>query len=524
MRRKLRSLTVYLLKENVNDYEQALRAPTTYQRVELRGGIPFNGTVFVKSSYSGAPSWVSYVETGTLDRLGITAGVTGSAVLFLEASDRRFAFAFGYGSGMLAANSFERDFGLRATLNAVDPERLRAIDVHTVEELTLHTTTQASRAATLDTFGVDVTRDLLRSVTGEPRNQDAARRMGGSDGLRFDAYVEFDQLGSKCDELFTLYSAHDYKRAFAWVDHLRPVGDPGLIEVLDASLLAALAGDRVHQPHLAPPEPVDWMSIEGFTFSTPERSMEPGELDLDTYLLSRMSLDTISISDLKQDRVEERRTDSGMNVERWPIYDCLVFETQLSQDLFVLTRGRWFRVDQDFANSVSTVVREIPQVDLGLPPARRGEWERDYNGRAAAACSFALLDRQSLRPEGASAGIEFCDLLAPSGHLIHVKKWSQSATLSHLFAQGTVSAETLLRDASFRKKLRSRLRKTHPEMGDLIPLRIVDRTQFPIVYAILGKERATDLPFFSQLAMSQAAGRLRDLGFSALTSFVQVRD
>ncbi|TAM66290.1 MAG: hypothetical protein EPN48_17930 [Microbacteriaceae bacterium] len=50
--------------------------------------------------------------------------------------------------------------------------------------------------------------------------------------------------------------------------------------------------------------------------------------------------------------------------------------------------------------------------------------------------------------------MEFCDVLSSGGDLVHVKRKSRSSTLSHLFAQGSVSATTLLSDGHCRTQIR----------------------------------------------------------------------
>ncbi len=118
-----------------------------------------------------------------------------------------------------------------------------------------------------------------------------------------------------------------------------------------------------------------------------------------------------------------------------------MFETELDGHLYLLSEGEWFVVEHDFAAEVTAGVASIPAIDLHLPTSRRGEQESVYNTRAADECGLALLDRKTFKFGGSP--IEVGDLVSPAGHLIHVKRKTQSSTLSHLFAQGRVSAEAL---------------------------------------------------------------------------------
>jgi hypothetical protein len=80
---------------------------------------------------------------------------------------------------------------------------------------------------------------------------------------------------------------------------------------------------------------------------------------------------------------------------------------------------------------------------------------------------------------------------------------SRSATLSHLFSQGVVSAETFLRDATFRQDLAERLRdRGQVNAARLIPAARPATQDWEIVCAVVGCEHGAgprSLPFFSQL-------------------------
>jgi uncharacterized protein (TIGR04141 family) len=166
--------------------------------------------------------------------------------------------------------------------------------------------------------------------------------------------------------------------------------------------------------------------------------------------------------------------------------------------------------------------------------ARVGEKEPDYNKRLAASdgSRFLVLDAQIKRPGGASSGIELCDLLASNGELIHVKRKSRSATLSHLFAQGIVSASTLLQDGYFRDQIRATIEEiANPESRDqwlsLVPDSegYVDRSRYAVSYVVIANSsrQGNDwLPFFSKLNLMQSGRQLSNMGFSFHLSRVSV--
>jgi uncharacterized protein (TIGR04141 family) len=92
-----------------------------------------------------------------------------------------------------------------------------------------------------------------------------------------------------------------------------------------------------------------------------------------------------------------------------------------------------------------------------LPPLDKfldvQEKEGPYNERLSKALQGAiLLDKRTVSRSQATA-IEICDVVTKTKQLVHVKRGTSSSSLSHLFAQGVVSAELLHMDSDFRKKV-----------------------------------------------------------------------
>lgn len=522
---RLRRLTMVLLKADVSDPKDAL-APKSrgIEASELRDDLPFQAELYVKAEFSSPLPWVPFLQAATKEVLGVVTGASNSAVLFVRQDGRLFAYVFGRGRHMLARRSWEPDFGLRATLNAVDPERLRSVDVQTVEEVTMNVSKQLSKSSAIGDFGLDVDRDLLRIVIGEPRDPELATRLIGADALGYHARVEVTDLGDKCSEFLAMSARRDYRRTFPWVDHLRGVSDQALVSRLDTELLKAISGPVGSQPHLSPPEPMRWEDIDGFTYTTEPADTEPREdLELDDYLFSLPDKTELSVGRLNDDSVRVHMVEQEQPTMPWGIYDCLVFQVKFGRDLFVLSSGRWFRVAGTFAEQVRNRVEAISETDLSLPEPTKSEKERQYAERAAVDLKGAvLMDRKLTRAEGAQSSIEVCDVFTQNKQFVHIKWWWRSATLSHLFYQGAVSGETFVSDGEFRSSFRSMLTEEKAdEIAGTIPEDRPRAEDYEVAYVVIGRTgRAEDLPFFSQLALSQAASRLRGFGFGVTATVV----
>lgn len=518
-RRRSWPLTVYLLREHVRDCETALRRPGAVTPYALKPEVPFRGALFVRQKPTKTPWWMKFISEHLTDSLALPAGLNVSALLFVEAGSRVFVFTFGHGHQLLNPSCFVTDFGLRVALNTVNPDSLRSVDVQRVEELTIHTRRQTSRSSPLDTFGLDPSRDLLRAVTGEPRDPNIATRVTGRDALRFDSEVRLVDLAPKCEQLLAVYNSDSYKVRFAWIDHLKVVRDPVLRETLDGELLADIV-TGTDRAYVAPPQPLDWEDFEGFRFSSQRSMQTTPDLDLEAYLRSIPDLSRLSLDLLKRHRVQilPRGLDSFVDI--CTVYESIVYETEREGIRYVHSGKEWFSVAGDFAAEVRKQALEVLTPSVFLPPALAGETEDRYNARLADADDrFVLLHKRSTRRR-----IEVCDLLSADRQFIHVKRKTRSSTLSHLFSQGAVSAEAFLLDTEFREDLRGHLQELRPSLSGLAPVERPLPRDYEVVYAVIAglpKSGSPSLPFFSQLNLVQACRRLRDFEFRASFTWIQ---
>lgn len=408
-------------------------------------------------------------------------------------------------------------------LNTVNPESVRSVDAKTIEELTLVTRRQASRASTFGTFGLDTNRDLLRGVTGKPRDENFAIRVAGADSLTISVPIGFQELGEKCEQLLSAYLSDAYKEAFDFIDHLRIVQDKSLIEKFEESLIADLKEGRTEKMHLAPPEPIDWENVSGFTYRGARHANVYPEMDIDE-MVSEINTEALSVNYLRRKDIGVRYRDSERSVDMWPIFSCIAYETESDDRLYVLSTGDWYEVDRDFATRIRDQVSAILSTALILPTARIDENEGVYNDRIAKENDFALMDGQFIQYGGPYDKIELCDLLTPDRHFIHVKRKTRSSTLSHLFAQGLTSAELFLRDQEFRVRARKKLEDVEPALADIIPAdRNPNPADYEVAYAIVTKpsRRAKTLPFFSQLNLANAVSRLRGYGYRGSLALIE---
>lgn len=123
------------------------------------------------------------------------------------------------------------------------------------------------------------------------------------------------------------------------------------------------------------------------------------------------------------------------------------------------------------------------------------------------------MDKKNI-PYGLShSSIELCDVLVGSDTFIHVKHYSGSATLSHLFSQGYNSAYLVHSDPAFVERANVEIAKQPSGNGHEIEVSAVSR----VVFAIICENPAQppNIPFFSRITFNEASRRLRALGIGS---------
>lgn len=511
--------------------------------VEIGGA---RAKLYVAPAKPHPPEWAKFLESAFDTSLDIPRVASAAAVLVVEHEGPRgtewLAFTFGYGWNLIKSESFQRGFGLRTCLNVVfegdtgtgewDPARLRSVDARRMGANILRTRHQVSDVAALEALDVNSRRDLVNGVTGIPSNRDIwGTRVTGRDAFQF-VWESLDELGRICDTVLDAHQRTDYQRRFSFIDDFLGVTDPVLRTRLIEEIVGALVGNDTSFLELAPPEMVDWERVGGFTYHTERRgtSVVRRELRLDEYVSTLgKKQETLSWDRLHQ-YVVWSVDGSGKDVTKWSIWRCLYGEVTLDDQVYVLDDGDFYRVTTDYLDRLNSDLGNIPTSDRDLPAWQTDWHEDDYNRHTAESSSdLLLLDRKLVRVSSQTSPVEICDVLSSDGSFIHVKNHGDgSASLSHLFNQGFVSADLAVGDPEFRAKALERIKeeeqgrasRTHDGsfIGKFRPFSedAAIAGACEIVYAIYSSKKdgeLSSLPFFSKIVLRNMVDELQRRGF-----------
>ena len=509
-------LNAFLFDVDTTKFETLLAATGKgVSPYELRLGLGMEGRIYVKERKEGRPRWAEHLDKVHGSPLDGLTTLSASAVLFVKIKKRVVAFAFGYGRYLLDDAQVVLDFGIKTALNTLDNTTLRSVDLYSMEQEPLQKRTQAVRSSNINTFGIDVSRDILKAVTGEARSGiDWETIHGGGSQYSLTAKIKgFEELKDIAEKISDYYDLKTYQKDFEWVDNIQRVQNDSLRKTLDDLLIADLQKGVPSLLQLTLPEIGEWDKIAGFSYTNAKTDIKSMISATDYFLVNPAVGHTLE--KLKSNKVF--CYDVSENETYYSVYSCIYYELIHDKKFYILFSNSWFCVDPEFLNSINSSLKNVEESTLSFPDVemyatpKAGaktkkssklsvEAEGAYNERVSKACGYQLLDRKLIKPRTGASSIELCDLLSNKGEFIHAKhKKGGSAGISHLFAQGRIAAELLLSDKEFRKGARAKLSKA---TKSLVPLDKFDPSASEIVFLVLGDKTSdvkNNLPFFSKV-------------------------
>jgi len=521
-------LTIHLIKKDRSDPDSILDAVghLAEHTIEFTDGT--TGYLYIKRPTPNPPKWgkffADHVELREFGR-----GASPAAVLLLEVEDRWFAVTFGLaGRSLIDSECTEERFGLLVVLNSIPETSVRSIDKTAFDARGTQSRVQTSQEASLEDFGLDIERDLVRAVTGTPEDETLGRRLHGMDALRATVNIALDDLPAALVEYNTRHRSKIYKKHFGWIDQIAEVKDTSLKRTLDAKMLEHIQREEFDRCWMAVPEIIDWGMFTRFRYGQRKRNAKHHDMHLPAMIqeLDEISSDGFVAADVDLQMLQKKRvlciSDDDMPRDSWTVYKCLYAEIDYNRNSYLLSAGKWYCVNRDFVQEVNDYFAAIPRYESALP-----EYDDDsegaYNERVALENTetFALMDKKNIMYGGGPNRIEFCDLYSDECDMIHVKRYGGSSVLSHLFAQGTTSGELFQLQSDFRELVNDRLPDSHKLDNHVTP---PDRDEYRVVFAIISDQRSDDLkiPFFARLNLRSAANRLGAFGYRVAVTKIPV--
>lgn len=514
---EVNKLSMFLIKEDLIKHEDILKDFDKLKSKTLDLGIFYSG-----ESHTSVPAWINNFFGQTLGDIKLFNASTKAVLLVpVQVSSSKkliFALTFGFGWLLLKPGSYEERFGLKTILNIIDPNSLRSIDKQSMSTLSKHTREQMSRDGIASDFGIDIEQDIVRSITGKSKDKRFGKTLTGKDSLNLTPQVNITNLMDLLKICYEKFKSDEYKKDFGWIDQMEEIRDPKIIEQLNDNMFKNINDKKFNKIWMAVPEIIEWADISGFTYKNSKRELNTySDINLGDFLdsLSAEEKENVSLKTFKNKYVYCHSSSSEEIKYHWKTFACIYCELYDDQKkkMFILSNGSWYEVEESFANQVQADFLKLRNEDPSIVlPDYKNKNENDYNEEIPRQNnSICSMDRKIINFGGGYSKIEFCDLFTNDKKIVHVKRYSGSSQLSHLFSQGVVSGELFLAESEFRIKVNNELPASHKFSNETDKPKASD---YEIVYAIISSSNNDlEIPFFSKVSLRNAKRRLETYGY-----------
>jgi uncharacterized protein (TIGR04141 family) len=509
---KNNSVAIILIKPEFSNYEDIVRD-------DISGLNSFDvdnlGTVFFVNSEIYPPTWASSFFLDNDNFKSKLWNSSSKATLLIRMTfgdiERIFALIFGRGGSLINDTTIEDRFGLKTALNLIGEKNIRNISKTVIGGSQKNSVEQMPKQSTIDEFEIDIDTDLINKVTGKvAEGKFIEGTVTGSDALLVKHPVDIFNVKDFLSNVYNCYLSKEYLTSFEWIDRVKVIKDKVLVNLLDQQLVLALSSAE-NEFWMAVPEIIEWDIVKGFRISGVR-----DEIFDDIYIekvLGSLRDSLSSIDQLKNKQIYLVDL-NDQSLSPWTAYKCLYGELSYSGHSYCINSGKWYEIDRDYSSRIEEQYAESLVSDIDFIEYSKGLREEEYNLSFAQSSieTYICLDKKLIQLGSSHNSIEICDVLSKNNQLIHIKKYSGSSVLSHLFNQGFVSATLLKKgDSSFIMQANEKVSK----LTDKDEFKLSPNNNYEIVYGIISKENNNipNIPFFSKISFCNIRDKLKLYGF-----------
>lgn len=511
-----------LLLHNTNDFKECLKEDfkeSRFHELDVEKHNNFKeGRIYIASTEENTVEWLDTLNSYTKDSLegDLYKNKSNKAVLMLkyekneEEKDYIFSLVYGYGRTMLDDRYIVKNFGLRTAINLIEERNIKSLNSLNISRDFIDIQRQALSYVSHSDLQVNTNADILKSISGKAPSSSNFSSMSGADNLRFSAKSDVI-LSELLEDVLNAYKSDSYKqKGLEWIDYVQYVKEKEIISELDGVLLNHITNKSLENPIIAPNKIVSYLDIEGYFISGMNISHKIKENFYDDipsdqfweYLYEKIEDENIEdkiIDKLKSCSLYCWTNDSAHKISS--IYDSLFIEIDHNNEKFFINNGDWFKIESAYYGYITNKIDNIAIFSNPIVPSCAENWnEGEFNEKFAASDPnrFKLFDKKNFHlPNYGHSKIEPADIITTEKQFIHVKKGGSSANLSHLFAQGVVSAQLYKNEKKFIKEINETFGEGYFKSDDKIE----------VIYGIIDKrydKKASEiLPFFSMINLSQ---------------------
>ncbi len=499
-------LAISLVKEEITEFSEIIEEKYFQSEQKIRDNI----YLYTGVSYGKEPEWFdNFFHGEELNKENIFTA-NARAILLVKVQlapdcTRIFVITFGYGKNMLIDDILEERFGLKVLLNIISPDSLRKINMSNIGGNQKNSSIQMPTKSGISDFSFDFDRDLLTNITAITDIEGYAQgSVTGNDSLYITAECDLSNIEEFLLKTYEKSKLISYKENFGWIDQIQAVKNQTELEKLNAKLIEEIKNSSENF-WMAVPEVINWEDIAGFRYSR-------NSLETDIFIdkvKSSLQNELNDINQLKNKTIKVISSYDGSTKFNWSAYKCIYGEITFEGNSYCINNGKWYKINVDYVNRINdeysrTMISNIEFQPRTSDHTTENAYTKDFVDRNAD--KYIELDAAVITYGGGHSSVELCDLLSKNKELIHLKPYSGSSTLSHLFNQALVSTELLLTDSTFLSLANDKIKEKTTDAA----YKIEEIKEYSIVFGIISKHQVElpKIPFFSKVAFLNVSKKI----------------
>lgn len=515
---KSRGFSIYLLKD-IFTPENALKDGHNLQLLEEENtNLPDNSIMYLSDTPGSPPWWKNYWGIHK-DLYQMQKG----SLIFLPVDNNWIVLTFGITYHQLKDNSYHYDFGLKTTLNALDPDKIKSTDILQPENAKRQRV-QSPTASSLNFFDIRHDENIIKKLTGAVKSEyiDLFRNATGASSLRISSKLPPEEITNLCKEIIEIYNKTDFIQSFPDIQNIVPVRDPDKIDILNQNLLDAFKNEP-RELVLSIPEIIDYLISFKIKFNGAGRTnSEYNDIYIADY---RAYLEERNVTEINDVNIFYNHhmsiiDENGIQIKQYSIYKCFLYDCEIDGITYHLTEGEWYLIDKEYIKKLENILNPYFIDSHSFLHPCDSQREDAYNETVKDANPNVIcLDKKNISVNGQTQ-IEPCDLitiLENKVNLVHIKISTRSSSLSHLFNQGVNSIELLRMEEESKEKLKTLV-------NDINFDNLIDKGEFSVTYGIITKKdpigKSSKLPIFSRISLLRAVNSLKLMSITCSIYFI----
>jgi uncharacterized protein (TIGR04141 family) len=463
-------------------------------------------------------NFITTSHSNILDKLktkSMSTAILKEVEIEENVSKKKFIITFGFGRSLINEEFIEKNFGLKTILNCAEQNSIKQISKKNISKNSKTSKEQMPLKSTFFEFDFDENGDILTEISAIIKQPYDFGTVTGKDSIHLKEKYNINNIDELLIILYEEYIKIGYKEKFPFIDKVQLERDKKIVVELDKIVLDKLKNKEYDKVFTAIPEIVEWESFDNIKFDYRkdkaieiENSNKRDDIKVEDFFTNfdERKFDKIFAS--KIDLCKEDVLYKAFNFKK-----CLLGEIEYKNISYCLVNDNYYKIAKDYKKQIEEEYKNLATTKIDYLVDCNYK-ENEYITKLKQG-DFLKLDCKLVEK---NYKIEICDILEKN-RLIHIKKYSGAASMSHFCRQAANSASLLKNDKIFIKEaneiIKKECAKANLNGNDYIFDNVFNANKYSIVFGIISKngDIKPKISFFSKLNFVQTFKSLENIGF-----------